>query len=516
MMRQDIVICWFKRDLRSVDHPPLMAAASMGLPVLPLYVVEPDYWQQPTSSQRHWSFIHDSLGPLQDSLAEIGQPLVVRVGEVQSVLADLLQEYNIKAIHAHEETGNLWTYARDQGVMAFCHRHGIAFQEHPHGGVVRRLKTRDGWSRLRHHRLQQNPLPAPISLKPIDGLDPGMIPEKKDRLFINRIPGQTQKGGRRAGLALVQSFIHQRAQRYLRSISSPRYGPDFSSRLSPHLAWGTLSEREVVQRFQKAMVTQTPGGWDRRGISAVLTRLSWRSHFMQKLEDQPDLEKTSMHSFYEGIRPEDEGSQDRLLAWQEGRTGFPIIDACMRMLAATGWLPFRMRAMLVSFASYHLWLDWRLTAPHMARLFTDYEPGIHYSQFQMQSGVTGINTMRVYNPVKQSYDHDPEGWLIRKYCPELTPLPTEYLHEPHMMPPLVAAEFDVKLGRDYPLPIVDNQTAMRAAKDNMSAIRKQSGFDQEAASVFMRLGSRNRARSGARKSSQKSPGPSASQQLDLF
>ena len=516
-MPTPIVIVWFKRDLRLEDHAPLMAAVATGLPVLPLYVVEPDYWQLKTSSQRHWSFIHDSLIQLRQDLSLLGQPLVVRVDDMVSVLQSLCQQFDINAIYAHQETGNLWTYGRDCDVLDYCRHHDIAIHEYPHGGVVRRLASRDGWSGLRFDRMRQNKILKPSLLKPINGLNLGDIPDKNDAIFIHQINGKTQKGGRRAGLAIVQSFIHQRAERYLKSISSPRFGPDFSSRLSPHLAWGTLSEREVVQRFQEAILTLPPGHFARRGMTAVLTRLSWRSHFMQKLEDQSDLEVKSMHSFYDAIRLHDEDAQtnieERLQAWQEGCTGFPIIDACMRCLIQTGWLPFRMRAMLVSFASYHLWLDWRLTAPHMARLFTDYEPGIHYSQFQMQSGVTGINTMRVYNPVKQSHDHDPDAWLIQHYCPELATLPPEWCHEPHAMPLLLAKEYDFVIGRDYPHPIVDNQTAMRNAKNKMAAIRKQAGFDQEAAKVFQRLGSRNRPRQTSRKKPNK---PSAQQQMDLF
>ena len=512
-MRPKIVLVWFKRDLRCVDHAPLAAAVATGLPVLPLYVVEPEYWALPTSSQRHWSFVHDSLTQLRSELAAIGQALVVRVGQVEAVLKDLMDHYDLQGVYAHEETGHLWTYQRDLDVQDFCRQYAIECHEFPHGGVVRRLPSRDGWSRLRQDRMVKDIHPAPTALLPLSGIEAGEIPAKDDVLFVQRINGQTQKGGRRGGIAIVQSFIHQRAHRYLKSISSPRYGVDFSSRLSPHLAWGTLSEREVVKRFQEGLSQLPSGDFGRRGLAAVLTRLSWRSHFMQKLEDQPDLEKASMHSFYDGIRPENDKTETYLTAWQDGRTGVPIIDACMRCLTETGWLPFRMRAMLVSYASYHLWLDWRRTAPHMARLFTDYEPGIHYSQFQMQSGVTGINTMRVYNPVKQSYDHDPEGWLIRKYCPELAHLPLEWLHEPHLMPPLLAAEFNFEIGRDYPHPLVDNQLAMRAAKDQMSAIRKKAGFDQEAASVFNRLGSRNRPMSGVKKRPAKTK---TQQQLDLF
>lgn len=167
-----------------------------------------------------------------------------------------------------------------------------------------------------------------------------------------------------------------------------------------------------------------------------------------------------------------------------------MIDACMRALIHTGWINFRMRAMLVSFASYHLWLDWRYTAPYLAGLFTDYEPGIHYSQFQMQSGTTGINTLRIYNPIKQGIDHDPEGVFIRQWIPELSAMPKEYIHQPWLCSALM---------NGYPLPVVDEKIARNNAAKKLYDLRKQSNHKGEAQQIVHKHASRKTRRVNTKK-----------------
>jgi deoxyribodipyrimidine photo-lyase len=196
-----------------------------------------------------------------------------------------------------------------------------------------------------------------------------------------------------------------------------------------------------------------------------------------------------MHPAFETLR---KGDHDEAYyqAWATGQTGYPFIDACMRNLIAEGWITFRMRAMLVSFASYQLWLDWRVTGHHLARCFTDYEPGIHYSQLQMQSGVTGINAMRVYNPIKQSMEHDPTGAFIRKWVPELRTVPDGFIHAPWTGEKTLIDDCDFELGHDYPKPIVDHSTTARVAKQRVAAIRNGPDFRLAAEQVFQKLGSR--------------------------
>jgi deoxyribodipyrimidine photo-lyase len=228
------------------------------------------------------------------------------------------------------------------------------------------------------------------------------------------------------------------------------------------------------------------GDW-LRALRGFDGRLHWHCHFIQKLESQPNLEFRELHPLTAVTADTD---AERLAAWAEGRTGLPFVDACMRSLIATGWINFRMRAMLMSVASHHLQLPWRQSGLHLARLFVDYEPGIHWSQCQMQSGTTGINTIRIYNPIKQGQEHDPEGVFMRRWLPELEAVPLVHLHEPWTMPPFTQMRLGWTIGVDYPNPIVDPVTAARQARDRLWARRRQPGFREQSDAIVERHGSR--------------------------
>jgi deoxyribodipyrimidine photo-lyase len=491
-MAAALQVVWFKRDLRVQDHAALAQAALRG-PVLPLYVVEPGMWAQPDASARHWKFIRECLATLNHDLAALGQPLVIRHGGAVDALDEIRRRHGLAALWSHEETGNGWTYARDKAVAAWARTHGLPWNEVAQHGVRRGLRDRDGWAAAWDRRMAGSVARPPGGLPGLSGIACGTIPTSADLGLADDGCVRRQPGGRREGLDLLASFLAGRGQYYRRQMSNPLTGATGCSRLSPHLAYGTLSMREVAQATWTRMRdlnggTELDAGIDRDALQASLAsfagRLHWHCHFMQKLESEPAIEFRELHPAMRGLRS-DAADPALLAAWASGHTGYPFLDACMRSLEATGWLNFRMRAMVQSFASYNLWLPWRATGLHLARRFTDYEPGIHWPQAQMQSGTTGINTIRIYSVVKQGHDQDPTGAFVRAWVPELAGVPDRHLQEPWA--------FDgagTIIGRRYPERIVDLKASTAAAKDRIYGARRASGFSERADDIQEKHGSR--------------------------
>ncbi|KJZ17116.1 FAD-binding domain-containing protein [Loktanella sp. S4079] len=479
-------IVWFKRDLRVTDHRALAMAAEVG-PVLPLYIVEPELWRQPDASYRQWAFVAETLSELRVDLARIGQPLVIRSGTAIDVLTELKKRLGSIALWSHEETGNGWTYQRDLMVAAWCRDQGVPWREVQNHGVWRRLKSRNGWS-AQWDALMKRSVSSVPRLAPID-LDVGGVPSASDLGFEDDRCTERQVGGRRAGIERLDSFLNQRGEFYQSAMSSPVEGATACSRLSPYLAWGALSIREVTQATQARRRALPPMAKEwRKSLRSFSGRLHWHCHFIQKLEDEPSIEVENLHRLYDGLRPQTPDAT-LLAAWTRGETGYPFLDACMRSLRACGWLNFRMRAMVMAAASYHLWLDWRAPGLHLARMFTDYEPGIHWSQVQMQSGTTGINAVRIYNPVKQGYDQDPKGVFIRKWLPELAMLPDTYIHEPWK-----ADNAAKVIGGRYPVRVFDHLLAAKAAREKVWSVRKGRPFREQAQAIVTKHASRKSTR----------------------
>ena len=478
-----------------------MVEAARHGPVLPIYVIEPEVMGADDFDALHWTFIRESLLELQRNLRQKGLELQVRIGQATEIFENLHQDHFIEAIWAHQETGNAVTFARDRAVAAWARKNGLQFNEVPQNGVVRALKDRDGWARIWEKRINRPLQPIPVFNARID-LPRCDVPTAES-LGLKTIERRVDlKGGESEAHQVLESFVAHRGQRYHREMSSPNTAYASCSRLSPYLAWGCLSMRQVVQRVRSAAGDSMP----KVAARAFLSRCHWHCHFMQKLESEPEIEFRAFNRACDDLRPR-EADPVRLEAWKTGRTGYPFVDACLRSLRARGWINFRMRAMLVSFASYHLWLDWRNFKDWLACQFIDYEPGIHISQIQMQSGLTGINTLRIYNPTKQGQDHDPEGFFIRQWVPELRKVSNDAIHEPWKMPERIQVESGCRIGVDYPYPIVDHKEAVREARAAFSALRQRKDYWEASREVMRRHGSRksresrNRPKQPKRKSS---------------
>ena len=506
-----IEVVWFKRDLRVVDHAPFVEACARaqatGGAVLGFYAIEPTVIQAPDYAGRHWEATREALAELRANLQRLGVPLAIRVGEVVALLERLRTHAAGRgtklALWSHEETGNAVTYARDRAVRRWARTQGVEWNERVQSGVVRRLPSRDGWAAAWEERMRCPALAVPGAVRGWTHVEPGNLPTAAELTLAEDPCPERQSSGEAAAHGLLDSFLAHRGKNYSREMSSPRTAATACSRLSLPLALGTISMRTVVQAAHARMaelqeiraVGAGSDGFRLGSVRSFVARLHWHCHFMQKLEDEPRIEVQSFLPVFDDLRAVDPTGDRaaRLAAWAEGRTGYPLIDACMRSLRATGWINFRMRAMLMSFASYDLWLPWRDSGLQLARLFTDYEPGIHWSQVQMQSGTTGINTLRMYSPLKQSMDQDPAGEFIRRWVPELAAVPAVYIHEPWRMTPDAQAAAHCELGRHYPLPVVDHKEAVRQTRAKFSEIKQRPEHRAETQVVLRRHGSRKRS-----------------------
>ncbi|MCU0375915.1 MAG: deoxyribodipyrimidine photo-lyase, partial [Chitinophagaceae bacterium] len=340
-----INLVWLKRDLRLQDHLPLHLALQEPLPVVLLYVYEPMLMQAPDYEVRHARFVWQSLGALQQNTHLPANALWILRGQVTDILQQLHAQYTIKTLFSHQETGNLLSFDRDKAVAVFCRKAGIAWQQYSDRAIVRGSRVPANWPAQWYGTMQAPPVQPNLQrLQPVPPPDWNNRITQWSELYphLPEKAPEMQPGGTATGLRYLHSFISHRGLQYHKLISKPAEARHACSRLSPYLAYGCLSPRQV---YQAAATAKNNNPALKRPVTAFLDRLRWHSHFIQKLEWRPELEHTDTNTQRGQLRTT---INDALVeAWQTGKTGFPLVDACMRCVVQTGYLNFRMRAMLV-------------------------------------------------------------------------------------------------------------------------------------------------------------------------
>jgi deoxyribodipyrimidine photo-lyase len=473
-------IVWLKRDLRLEDNEAVVNALASGERTLLLYSFETILLEDKHYSERHWNFIRESIKDLNKQLKPLNSKILAVEADIVSIINQLMSQYMIRDIYSHQETGILVTYNRDKSFKRYCKNNLITWHENIHNGVQRGLKNRALWTQQCNAYFEIDPLVFSPSenqllnkqeIEELERLLPvASLETPEDAIF--------QKGGRSIGIKYLDSFLTKRYVNYMYHISKPELARKGCSRISPYIAWGNLSIREVYRRAYFLKKTSS----SKKPLEAFMSRLRWQAHFIQKFEMEHTMETESVNKGFHKLKKDI--SQQYQIAWETGQTGFPLVDACMRCLNETGYLNFRMRALVVSFLTHNLWQPWQAASKHLSKMFLDFEPGIHFPQLQMQAGETGTNMLRIYNPIKNSLEHDPDATFIKKWVPELKDLDLPFIHEPYLMTEMEQQFINFHLGKDYPYPIVDMEVTRKKASDTLWNLRKKKKAREESQRIL--------------------------------
>ncbi len=484
-------IWWLKKDFRLHDNPALTEALAGDGNVLALFVVEPSALTSPETSAFHVAAWTEAANALRSTLQQATGELLIVHGEVVETLSKILSIAPFTRLVSHEEIGSERTFTRDKEVAKWCQKNNIVWKEPRQTAVFRALKDRNQRTLYWNKWMGSGPLDRPANT----ALGRLVIPASINHLGISpfthenlgfRLDARQQRLKQRVteadAEATLTDFLEHRSFGYQGGISSPNSAAKAGSRLSVHLAWGTITGRRVYFALLKRMhdlkqSDDTSAARFSRSLSIFSARLHWRDHFIQRLETEPNMELLPLNLAYEAIETSDDPTL--LQAWVDGKTGFPLVDACIRSAQTTGFLNFRMRSMITSVACHAMRLDWRDIMWPMAQWWADYEPGIHISQIQMQAGVVGINTLRTYNPAKQILDQDPMTHFIKHWIPELRQYTPEDIaaHQDHPLP-------------GYIQPVVNWKESSAAMRADFYAIRSRPETKALAQAVFKKHGSR--------------------------
>ena len=463
-MNQDLNIIWLKRDLRTQDHKSFEFCEKQNTNYIIIYIFEPSILNYGDISTRHLQFVYHSILHMNSILKVYNKEVLIFHEEAINVFNFLSNKFPIKNVLSYQETGIKISWERDLKIKNFLKYKNINWNQFPRDGIMRGISNRNNWD-YNFYKFVNSDLTVNSfrERKKISFDNPFKI-KKKLYEILKQYPLQYQKPGELYGWKYLVSFCEERFETYNINISKPKKSRLSCSRLSPFISWGNLSIKQIFHYIK----SHKNFNIYKRNFNSVLSRLKWNCHFIQKFESECDYELKCVNRGYESLVYSN--NYELLNKWKTGFTGFPLVDASMRCLIHTGWINFRMRAMLVSVLCHHFDCNWKLGVYHLSKLFLDYEPGIHYTQFQMQAGTTGINTIRMYNPVKQSKDHDNDGSFIKDWVSELSEIPDKFIHEPWKLTPI---DYDIdKL--TYPKPCIDIKKSANIARKKIWSHRKNN------------------------------------------
>ncbi len=462
------IVHWFRRDLRVADNTSLAAAARDGDRVVPVLVLDDHYGRDPDVGPARFRFLRESLEDLERALARAGGRLVVRRGPASRALPDLLAETGASAVYANLEIGP-YPERRDREARAAVEAAGARFRLFADALLVEpdSIATDAGdpytvyspFSRRWTATEKSPPLAAPRRL-PTPELP--SVPLARVRAWRDLAPcPNSPRGGESEASRLLAEFVAHGLARYASDRDFP--ARDGTSRLSPHLHFGTISPRTILAAVRES-------GAPARKFEL---ELAWREFFHHLLFHFGNVAQ-------ESFRPEFRDfpwRENRLAvaAWQEGRTGYPFVDAAMRELATTHWMHNRARMVVASFLTKDLHVDWRVGEKWFERELADADLANNNGGWQWAAG-TGADAapyFRILNPVLQSKRFDPDGSYVRRHVPELAKVPAAKIHEPWTMSPDEQKAAACAIGRDYPAPIVDHAREREAALILFEKVRKR-------------------------------------------
>jgi deoxyribodipyrimidine photo-lyase len=451
-------VVWHRRNLRTTDHGALTHATREYDTVLPLFVFDPAFYgPDGLACDTRIQFLHESLESLERLYAAIGGTLSYAHEEALSVLSRLT-DAGWDVVATADPTAR-YGLARDKEAAERC---GVTFIDTD--GLVRgRENSREGWSDHIEEWFESAPRRCRPTEASFASLSESVTTEEIESAYdVAPAKSAIPTGGRKQAVEHLKAFVDS-IESYPGNISAPADARTGTSQLSPYLRFGSLSVREVYQYV-------TAHAPERAGREMFISRLYWNKHYHQKLADWHGWTTEAVNPAMQGVRAETH-DPELVEAWKHGQTGFPLVDASMRCLVETGWLNFRMRAMCASFFADLLQQPWKLGADFFHYHLVDSDPAINYTQWQSQAGTVGTNLMRVYNPIKQVRDNDPDGEFITQYVPELEPLPAEYLDRPEKTPLHVQQQCGVVIGEQYPYPIVEYEAARQRAMDRYEQLK---------------------------------------------